>query len=70
MDRNHMVPCYELFKNKFGMKNYYTEKMAKRLHAMKQPNYRNDLKVTTHPHAIDMPRRLKKPRTIFVNSIE
>jgi len=34
-----------------GCKNGYAERMAKRIKAMGQTNYRNGFKVTTHPHA-------------------
>ena len=52
-----------------GCKNCYAERIAKRLKAMGQPNYRNGFKVTCHPHVLDLPLRWKKPRTIFVNSM-
>jgi protein gp37 len=52
-----------------GCKNCYAERMAKRLHAMGQPNYRNGFEVTTHPHALNLPLSWKKPQTIFVNSM-
>jgi len=52
-----------------GCKNCYAERMAKRLHAMGQPNYRNGFEVTTHPHALELPLSWKKPQTIFVNSM-
>ena len=52
-----------------GCKNCYAERMAKRLKAMGQQNYRNSFKVTTHPHAIELPLKWKKPQTIFVNSM-
>jgi len=52
-----------------GCKNCYAERMAKRLKAMGQQNYRNGFKVTTHPHAIELPLSWKKPQTIFVNSM-
>jgi len=52
-----------------GCKNCYAERMARRLHAMGQPNYRNGFKVTLHPHALEIPLRWKKPQTIFVNSM-
>ena len=52
-----------------GCKNCYAERMAKRLKAMGQPNYRNGFKVTCHPHVLDLPLQWKKPRTIFVNSM-
>ena len=52
-----------------GCKNCYAERMAKRLEAMGQPNYRNGFKITTHPLAIELPLKWKKPQTIFVNSM-
>lgn len=52
-----------------GCKNCYAERMAKRLKAMGQPNYRNGFAVTCHPHVLDLPLQWKKPRTIFVNSM-
>ena len=52
-----------------GCKNCYAERMAKRLQAMGQANYRNGFKVTTHPHVLEMPLKWKKPQTIFVNSM-
>ena len=52
-----------------GCQNCYAERMARRLKAMGQPNYRNGFKVTCHEHALDIPRHWKKPRMIFVNSM-
>lgn len=52
-----------------GCRNCYAERMAKRLKAMGQPNYRNGFAVTCHPHVLDLPLQWKKPRTIFVNSM-
>jgi len=52
-----------------GCKNCYAERMAKRLKAMGQTNYRNGFKVTTHPLATELPVKWKKPQTIFVNSM-
>jgi len=43
--------------------------MAKRLQAMGQFNYRNGFDVTLHEHMLDVPRRWRKPRTVFVNSM-
>jgi protein gp37 len=43
--------------------------MAKRLEAMGQPNYINGFKLTIHEHVLELPLRLKKPQTIFVNSM-
>jgi len=52
-----------------GCLNCYAERMARRLKAMGQPNYRNGFKVTCHRHTLDMPLRWKKPQMIFVNSM-
>ena len=52
-----------------GCSNCYAERMAKRLRAMGQPNYRNGFEVTCHDHVIEQPLRWKTPRTIFVNSM-
>ncbi|MBW2590292.1 MAG: DUF5131 family protein, partial [Deltaproteobacteria bacterium] len=52
-----------------GCKNCYAERMAQRLKAMGQANYRNGFKVTTHPLATKLPLKWKKPQTIFVNSM-
>jgi len=43
--------------------------MAKRLHAMGQPNYRNGFRVTCHEHVLEQPLGWKTSRTIFVNSM-
>jgi protein gp37 len=52
-----------------GCKNCYAERMARRLKAMGQPNYRNGFQVTLQPQALGVPLRWRKPRTIFVNSM-
>lgn len=52
-----------------GCKNCYAERMARRLQAMGQPNYRNGFRVTLHPYVVKRPLELKKPRIIFVNSM-
>lgn len=52
-----------------GCKHCYAERMARRLKAMKQANYRNGFKLTLQPHMLDLPLRWKKPMTIFVNSM-
>ena len=52
-----------------GCRNCYAERLAKRLKAMGQPNYRNGFKVTLHHHVLDIPLRWRKPRSIFVNSM-
>lgn len=52
-----------------GCKHCYAERMAKRLQAMGQPNYRNGFKLTLHAHALDIPLHWKQPQMIFVNSM-
>jgi len=52
-----------------GCKNCYAERMARRLHAMRQANYRNGFKLTVHPHTIGLPLSWKRPQMIFVNSM-
>jgi protein gp37 len=52
-----------------GCAHCYAEVMAKRLQRMGQPNYRDGFKLTFHPHMLDRPRRWKRPRMIFVNSM-
>ncbi len=52
-----------------GCKHCYAERMAKRLHAMGQPNYANGFKVTPQEHALGLPLTWRKPQTIFVNSM-
>ena len=52
-----------------GCKHCYAERMAKRLKAMGQPNYRNGFKVTCHPDVLETPMKWKKPQVIFVNSM-
>ncbi|MBI4828759.1 MAG: phage Gp37/Gp68 family protein [Nitrospinae bacterium] len=52
-----------------GCKHCYAERMAKRLKAMGQHNYRNGFEITIHEHALHAPIKIKKPQTIFVNSM-
>jgi len=52
-----------------GCKNCYAERMALRLQAMGQPNYRDGFKVTLHERMLPLPLTWKKPRMIFVNSM-
>ncbi|MGV3617851.1 MAG: DUF5131 family protein [Fimbriimonas sp.] len=52
-----------------GCKNCYAERMAKRLKAMDSPRYQNGFKVTLHHDLIDLPKRWRQPRLIFVNSM-
>lgn len=52
-----------------GCKNCYAERMALRLRAMGQANYRNGFKVTLQEHMLELPLRWKQPKLIFVNSM-
>jgi protein gp37 len=52
-----------------GCKHCYAERMAKRLQAMGQPNYKHGFQVSLHDCAIVLPLTWKKPQTIFVNSM-
>lgn len=52
-----------------GCLNCYAERMATRLQAMGQENYRNGFSLTCHPQMLDVPKRWRKPRLIFVNSM-
>lgn len=52
-----------------GCKHCYAERMAKRLKAMGSARYENEFLPTLHEDLIDLPRRWKKPRTVFVNSM-
>lgn len=52
-----------------GCKNCYAERMAKRLKAMRSYRYRNGFRITLHDDLIDLPRKWKKSKTVFVNSM-
>lgn len=52
-----------------GCKHCYAERMAERLQAMGQPNYRNGFELTLQPRMVELPLTWKKPQTIFVNSM-
>lgn len=52
-----------------GCRHCYAERMAKRLRAMGQPNYRKGFKVTVHEHMLDVPLGWKRPQRVFVNSM-
>lgn len=52
-----------------GCKFCYAERMAERLRAMGQPNYRNGFQLTLQPHMLALPLRWKTTRRIFVNSM-
>ncbi|HEV2636292.1 MAG TPA: phage Gp37/Gp68 family protein [Actinocrinis sp.] len=61
-----------------GCENCYAMTLAKRLKAMGAAKYQNDgdprtsgpgFAVTLHPDTLDIPRRWRAPRTVFVNSM-
>lgn len=52
-----------------GCDNCYAERMAKRLKAMGQKNYKNEFEVTCHPHVVEIPLQWKKSKRIFVCSM-
>ena len=52
-----------------GCKHCYAERMAIRLQAMGQPNYRNGFKLTLHEQVLEAPLLWRKPQRIFVNSM-
>jgi protein gp37 len=52
-----------------GCLNCYAERLAKRLRAMGQPNYKYGFEVALHEQTLAIPLSWKKPRMIFVNSM-
>jgi protein gp37 len=52
-----------------GCKFCYAERMADRLQAMGQPNYRNGFELTLQPQMLELPLRWRQPQAIFVNSM-
>src|SRR5260221_1113213 len=52
-----------------GCKFCYAETLAKRLHRMNAPGYRNGFKLTLHPERLKDPLKRKKPTMWFVNSM-
>ena len=52
-----------------GCKHCYAERLALRLQAMGQKNYRNGFEVTLQPQMLELPLRWKSSRQIFVNSM-
>ena len=52
-----------------GCRHCYAERMANRLKAMDNPRYKNGFDLTLHDDLIDLPRRWRQPRIIFVNSM-
>jgi protein gp37 len=52
-----------------GCKFCYAERLAHRLRAMGQENYRNGFDLTLQPHMLEHPLRWLRPRRVFVNSM-
>ena len=52
-----------------GCQRCYAERLALRLQAMGNARYRHGFKVTLHPDLIELPKRWREPRLIFVNSM-
>ena len=52
-----------------GCAHCYAERLAERLQAMGNPNYRNGFKVALHEHMLSLPGTWTQPRMIFVNSM-
>jgi len=52
-----------------GCAHCYAERMARRLQAMGQPNYRRGFRPTVHPRVLDLPLSWRRPQMIFVNSM-
>ena len=52
-----------------GCKHCYAEKMANRLKAMGQANYRNGFELTLQPQMLELPLHWKTPKRVFVNSM-
>jgi protein gp37 len=52
-----------------GCRFCYAERLAHRLQAMGQKNYRNGFEVTLQPHMLEHPLHWRQPRRIFVNSM-
>src|SRR3972149_1290795 len=52
-----------------GCTHCYAERMAKRLQAMGQSNYRNGFALTLQPGMLELPLKWRKPKRVFVNSM-
>jgi protein gp37 len=63
---NPVTGCTKISK---GCKFCYAQRMAERLEAMGQPNYRNGFRLTLQPQMLELPLRWKRPQAIFVNSM-
>ena len=52
-----------------GCKHCYAERMAKRLQKMGSARYTNAFNITLHEDLTDLPKKWKRPRRVFVNSM-
>jgi protein gp37 len=52
-----------------GCANCYAKTLAKRLHAMGNPRYKEEFKLTLHDDLVTLPLKWKSSRIIFVNSM-
>jgi protein gp37 len=52
-----------------GCKHCYAERMANRLKAARNPNYKNGFELTLQPQMLTRPLEWRKPKNIFVNSM-
>jgi protein gp37 len=52
-----------------GCDNCYADALSRRLQAMGVARYRNAFELTIHEDLLDLPRRWRDPRRIFVNSM-
>jgi protein gp37 len=66
MTWNPVTGCVKISQ---GCKHCYAESMAKRLKAMGAARYGDGFKPTLHDDLIDAPRKWRRPRLIFVNSM-
>ena len=66
MTWNPVTGCVKISQ---GCKHCYAERMAKRLHAMGSSRYVDGFRPALHHDLIDQPKKWKKPRVIFVNSM-
>ena len=52
-----------------GCKHCYAARMANRLQAMGSVRYQKGFGLTIHDDLVDLPRKWRQPRTVFVNSM-
>ena len=52
-----------------GCTHCYAERLAGRLKAMGNANYKNGFELTLQPHMLELPLKWKRPQNVFVNSM-